>query len=80
MIKAQHEDNSLSKLFDLATKGETTVNDRGMETGYCIRNQLLYRDFQSPHVQFGQVVKQLVVPKINREKVMSVAHVPSRTS
>ncbi|XP_038057353.1 uncharacterized protein LOC119728962 [Patiria miniata] len=74
LIKAQQEDKSLSRLFELATKGERSVNGRGAETGYCVRNNLLYREYQSPQVQYGKVIKQLVVPKSYREKVMKLAH------
>ena len=48
LIETQRDDKSLSKLFALAGKGEKSVNDRGVETAYCVRNNLLYKRISKP--------------------------------
>lgn len=76
MKKAQSEDETLEKIFDLANKGEHKYagKNRANESWFTKQGGLLYRCFQSPKVEHGKIFKQLVVPEQYRKIVLKVAH------
>lgn len=69
-MKLQKEDKSLSKYWDLA--GGDEVQKKYGSVRFEVKKDLLYRRFTP--LKGGNAVKQLVVPKEMREKVISVAH------
>lgn len=70
--KAQNEDKSLSRLWELGKHGTATVTKTGNEILFVVRNKLLYRKFKS--VNSDHFVEQLVVPKKYTSAVMKLAH------
>ena len=70
LSKLQKEDSSLQKFWE---KKEKKRSGKG-EYWFEVKNQLLYRYFQSPEYNHGEVVKQLMVPEKLREQVMNLAH------
>lgn len=74
MLMEQKRDVTLEKVKRLAESGESKVVGKGSRVRYFYDNSLLYRQYESPHVENGQVFKQLVVPKPLRESVLHLAH------
>ncbi|KAJ8050336.1 hypothetical protein HOLleu_03495 [Holothuria leucospilota] len=70
----QEKDVTLKKCRELAKSGEVMESKNGSSHRYVKENGILFREFQSPKVEFGNVVKQVVVPKCYRDYVMKVAH------
>ena len=69
LMVMQSEDPTLAKLWN---KKETVKGNN--RHWFEKKNGLLYRYFQSPKVNTGNTIKQLVVPKQLRNQVMSLAH------
>ena len=63
IVTAQHEDPALDKLWTLAEKGQSRKTGKGNESRYVVSDELLFREFTSPTVENGRVLKQLVLPK-----------------
>ena len=73
--KEQAEDSSLKKSWEYSTQEKTTgTNDDDRIVRFDVERGLLYRKFRSPHHNFGDEVKQLVIPSRLRTRVMEVAH------
>ncbi|KAJ8044924.1 hypothetical protein HOLleu_07817 [Holothuria leucospilota] len=70
----QEKDVTLKKCRELAKSSELMESKNGSSHRNVKENGILYRKFQSPKVEFGNVVKQVVVPKCYRDYVMKVAH------
>ena len=69
-MKRQQEDRSLDRL-----RGSEERRQQGKSISWFqTEGGILYRMFQNPHVNSGNPVKQVVVPKILRTRVMSLAH------
>ena len=69
-LENQKKDDSLKKLFKLAETNEKRETKTGT-VHYEIKQDFLHRYFTSKD---GKVTKQLVTPKEERVKIMSVAH------
>ncbi|XP_071491677.1 uncharacterized protein [Diadema antillarum] len=74
MLREQERDVTLEKVKRLAVSGENKIVGKGGRVRYFYDNSLLYRQYESPHVENGKVFKQLVVPKALRESVLHLAH------
>ena len=74
IVTAQHEDPALDKLWTLAEKGQRRKTGKGNESRYVVSDELLFREFTSPTVENGRVLKQLVLPKKLHSKVLKIAH------
>ena len=61
--QAQEDDITLDKFRELAYSGETKVTRNGGKSKIYIQKGILYREFQSPKVNFGEVLQQVVVPQ-----------------
>ena len=68
--KAQEEDESLKKLRSAFAE---KVRGKG-SSHFVIKDCLLYRVYQHPHVNNGKEIRQLVVPKVLRFKTIELAH------
>ena len=66
LVKLQHEDTLLDKLWD---KTEPIIKGQ-QKTYYETRDQVLYRIYQQPYVNVGKPVTQVVVPLPLRQQVM----------
>ena len=75
IIAAQQQDESLEKLRKIADAGGVpkTVG-KGSQVRYYFKNDLLFREFQSPTQANGQMFTQLVVPTPFRQQVLRLAH------
>ena len=72
--KAQQEDITLKRIREIAeTKSEKVSQSQATSTFFC-KNGLLFRKFQSPKVDYGNIFNQVVVPKQFRHQVMRLAH------
>ena len=69
-LKRQQEDRSLDRLRSSEERRQQGKSIAWFQT----EGGILYRMFQNPHVNSGNPVKQVVVPKILRTRVMSLAH------
>ena len=69
-LKRQQEDRSLDRLRSSEERRQQGKSISWFQT----EGGILYRMFQNPHVNSGNPVKQVVVPKILRTRVMSLAH------
>ena len=74
LIQKQQEDPSLNKLRQLASTGEEKVNKNGSTHKYIKVNDIIYREFCSPHIEFGNIFRQVVVPTDYRRYVLKLAH------
>ncbi|KAJ8032705.1 hypothetical protein HOLleu_26306 [Holothuria leucospilota] len=72
--EAQENDPQLAKLWNLAKTGLPKVNISGSKVTFVIKGGMLYRYFVSPKVDYGNVLRQLVVPSNYRNEVMKLAH------
>ena len=73
-IAAQAEDPSLQRLRDLASSGDEKLTGKQNTVRFYRSRGLLYRQFRSPRVEFGDSLQQLVVPEKYRKHVMTLAH------
>ena len=73
LIQKQQEDPSLLKIRQLAKTGEK-VSKKGNIHSYVMIKDILYREFQSPQVEYGNMLRQVVVPAEYRKHVMKLAH------
>ncbi|XP_072037234.1 uncharacterized protein [Amphiura filiformis] len=72
--KAQADDPSLNKIRQLAESGEVKVSRCGGTSKFVCKDGILFREFQSPSVNFGESLNQVVVPQPFRMQVMKLAH------
>jgi transposase InsO family protein len=72
--KAQEGDSTLDKFRELVLSGESKVTRNGGCSKFYLQKGILFREFQSPRVNFGEKLKQVVVPKQFRTQVMKLAH------
>ena len=72
--EAQRSDPSLKKVRDLAQTADLKQNRNGSSSKFFWSKDLLYREFQSPKIDYGQPCIQLVVPSKFRGHVMKIAH------
>ncbi|KAJ8022389.1 hypothetical protein HOLleu_37270 [Holothuria leucospilota] len=72
--KLQEDDVSLRRLRELANSGSQKENKSGAKYRYVISEGILYREFVSPNIDFGNTLRQVVVPKKLREVVLKLAH------
>ncbi|XP_072033312.1 uncharacterized protein [Amphiura filiformis] len=72
--KAQADDPSLNKIRELAESGEVKVSRCGGTSKFVCKDGILFREFQSPSVNFGESLNQVVVPQPFRMQVMKLAH------
>ncbi|XP_006811999.1 uncharacterized protein LOC102803869, partial [Saccoglossus kowalevskii] len=72
--KKQQTDVSLAKLHQLAKAGEAKVSKNGSACRYITVKGILYREYQSPQIDFGNTFRQIVVPNDYRKYVLKVAH------
>ena len=70
VAKWQQEDRSVDRLRDLQERRQQGKNASWFQT----ENRILYRVFQNPQVNNANPVKQVVVPRILRTRVMTLAH------
>lgn len=71
---AQIADKTLDRVRKIV--GDVRKNGKYGTSVIMYRDGLLYRRYESPRVNFGEPVFQLVVPEPYRETVMRVAHEP----
>ena len=69
-LRWQQEDRSLDRLRDLEERHQQGKNASWFQT----EKGILYRVFQNPQVNNGNPVKQVVVPRVLRTRVMTLAH------
>ncbi|XP_022095014.1 uncharacterized protein LOC110981615 [Acanthaster planci] len=75
ILLAQQEDPTLIKLWKHVDDDDPArVTGKANVSKYVKHKGLLYREFQSPKVEKGRVIRQLVVPQKYRDKVLSLAH------
>lgn len=72
--QAQETDTTLEKFRELSKSGEVKVTRNGGKSKFIVQKGILYREFQSPRVQFGEKFLQVVVPRQYRDQVMKLAH------
>ena len=70
----QLSDVTLSKPREMAATGEVKEGKNGSRTSYIIDKGILYREFSSPTVDFGNKFHQVVVPVDYRRYVLQIAH------
>ena len=70
----QQEDPTLRKIRQLAQTGEQRVNKNGSTHKYVITKGIIYREYSSPQVEFGNNFRQVVVPVDYRNHVLKLAH------
>ncbi|PIK56474.1 hypothetical protein BSL78_06637 [Apostichopus japonicus] len=64
LAKKQQEDPSLEKMRELAKTGEQKIS----------KNEYIVQEFRSPQVEFGDTLRQVVVPSEYRQHVLKIAH------
>lgn len=74
LIKMQNEDENLQTCRQQAKTGEVRCSGKSNKTWYGYEKGILTRYFQADDKNFGDVLKQVVVPTDLRLTVMSVAH------
>ena len=70
MSKLQKQDESLKRLWnkkDIRTAGKS-------KSWFWVENDILRRSFSNPKVNSGKPVKQLVIPKVLRSRVVAKEH------
>ena len=72
--RAQHEDSSLNKLWDLAQSGEMQKTRGNQIYKYEVKNSILYRVYNQVRGSTSVKVKQIVVPTPYRKQLMKLAH------
>ncbi|KAJ8036669.1 Protein NYNRIN [Holothuria leucospilota] len=72
--KEQAEDKSLDKIRDLVETGEEKESKSGSRHKYILDDRILVREFTSPSVNFGETLRQVVVPAKLRGQVLKLAH------
>ena len=72
--KAQLEDPTLRRSRELAETQSEKVSRSQATSRFLYRNGILYRQFHAPNVEFGNIFKQVVVPRTYRTHVMRMAH------
>ena len=72
--KSQEEDSTLRRCRELAENGSEKVGRNQAVSRYLYRSGILYRQFQAPNFEFGNVFDQVVVPQPYRTRVMHMAH------
>ena len=70
----QTSDPTLAKPREMATTGEIKEGKNGSTTKYYIDKGIMYREFSSPKVQYGNQFRQVVVPAEYRRHVLQIAH------
>ena len=70
----QQEDSSLKRCRELAETENEKVGKKDSKQKFVMEKGVLYRQFQAPNVEFGNVFKQVVVPQKFRTQVMKLAH------
>jgi hypothetical protein len=70
LVQLQKDDKSLDKIRNLTDKRKRGKNVHW----FSHEGDILYRYFQSPLVNGGKVLRQVVVPKSLRTQVMTIAH------
>ena len=70
----QLDDPTLAKPREVAATGEVKVGKNGSQTRYYVDKGILYREFTSPKVEFGNSFRQVVVPLEYRRHVLQIAH------
>ncbi len=72
---AQRSDQTLTKLWAHAENDEPyRITGKANKSRYIKSKGMLFREFQSPRIEYGKIFKQLVVPEEMRPKVLTVAH------
>ncbi len=71
---AQENDPSLKRCRELADSQEEIVGKNGCKHRFLVSKGILYRQFQAPNVEHGDVIRQVVVPHDFRNQVMKLAH------
>ena len=72
---AQQRDSTLTKLWRHVDKQEPPRMSGNVNVSQFVNsNGLLCREFQSPKVDQGRVVKQLIVPQEYRDRVLMLVH------
>ena len=72
---AQKDDLTLKKVKELVSTGEIKHGKKGSTSKFILHSDgILYREFQSPVVEYGECIQQVVVPKQYRDQVMKLAH------
>ncbi|XP_038050657.1 uncharacterized protein LOC119723850 isoform X2 [Patiria miniata] len=75
ILLAQQQDPTLAKLWKhVDNQDPPRVSGKANVSKYVKHRGLLYREFQSPKVDRGRIIKQLVVPQKYRGKVLKLAH------
>jgi hypothetical protein len=74
LIEKQQEDLSLAKIRQLVKTGGEKVSPNGSRHRYVKVKGVIYREFSSPQVEFGNTFKQVVVPTEYRKHVLKLAH------
>ena len=73
--QAQKDDVSLKKVKELVETGEVKNGKKGSVSKFVQQSDgIIYREFQSPTVEYGECIRQVVVPKQFRDQVMKLAH------
>lgn len=70
----QFADPTLGRPRELAATGEVKEGKNGSRTKYVVDRGILYREFASPRVEFGNEFRQVVVPLQYRRQVLQIAH------
>ena len=73
LVQQQQADETLVRAIKQAERGHIVEYDSGNQARYEIVNNLLRRTYTN---QLGRTIKQIVVPKGMRNKVLSLAHDP----
>ncbi len=71
---AQQDDPSLKRCRELAKEKTEKIGRKDSKQMFIMEKGILYRQFQAPKVDFGNVFKQVVVPLKFRTQVMRLAH------
>lgn len=72
--ESQEGDSTLDKFRDFAESGESKVTRNGGCSKFYMQKGILFREFQSPSVNFGEKLQQVVVPVPLRNQVIRLAH------
>ncbi|XP_033099549.1 uncharacterized protein LOC117103147 [Anneissia japonica] len=72
---AQEKDGSLGKIKQLVLNGNVKWGKKGSRSKFAkAADGFIYREFQSPIIEFGKMFRQIVVPQPYREQVLKIAH------
>ena len=67
-------DTTSARAREMAATGEVKEGSNGSRTRYYIDKGILYREFTSPKIEFGNKFRQVVVPCEYRKHVLQIAH------